>query len=95
MFAYSPWACNRRGEEGVGIPEWEALHKEDRGTVSFLEELGSLGNPASVTRGHSIPLLAGGLVLGGHQGGKDAFPGELASHIEANTQIVLAKPLAA
>lgn len=31
----------------------------------------------------------------GHQGGKNAFPGELASHIEANTQIVLAKPLAA
>ena len=96
MFAYSPWACNRRGEEGAGLPEWEASHKEDRGTVSFLEELGSLGNPVSVTRGDSIPCWLGDWCWGGgHQGGKDAFPGELASYIEANTQIVLAKPLAA
>lgn len=59
MFAYSPWAYNRRGEGGAGIPEWEAFHKEDKVTVSFLEELGSLGNPASVTRGYSIPCWLG------------------------------------
>lgn len=64
MFAYSPWACNRRGEGGGGIPEWEAFLKEDRVT-EFLEELGSLGNPAHVTRGHSIPCWLGDWCWGG------------------------------
>lgn len=45
--------------------------------------------------GTAYPVGWGTGVVGGHQGGKNTFPGELASHIEANTQIVLAKPLAA
>lgn len=53
MFAYSPWACNRRGEEGAGFLNGKPC------TRSFLEELGSLGNPASVTRGHIIPCWLG------------------------------------
>lgn len=72
-----------------------SLSQGGQGHCEFLEELGSLGNPAHVTRGHSIPCWLGDWCWGGQQGGKNAFPGELASHIEANTQIVLAKPLAA
>lgn len=72
-----------------------SLAQGGQGHCEFSRGAGFPRKPSQCHKRAHHTLLAGGLVWGGHQGGKDAFPGELASHIEANTQIMLAKPLAA
>lgn len=73
-----------------------SLSQGGQGHCEFSRGVGFPRKPSQCHKRVQHTLLARGLVcVWGHQGGKDALPGELEDHIEANTQIVLAKPLAA